>query len=107
MESWFSPQTAPWLSFLSLFSLLACLSEYARKGIYRSGVMITYRVALGFGIAFLLGAGTAFLVNQPTYVIFSLGLTGVAMTSAMSFGIASIAREYRKTEMRQSIAQDL
>ncbi len=107
MEAWFSPQTAPWFSFLSLFSLLACLSECARKGLYRSRVMMTYWAALGFGIAFLLGAGTAFLLHQPKYVIFPLALTGIVITSAMSFGILGIAREYRKTEMRQSIAQDL
>jgi hypothetical protein len=55
----------------------------------------------------LVGAGTAFLLNQPTYVIFSLGLTGIAIISAMSFGVVGIAREYRKIKMRQSIAQDL
>ncbi len=107
MEAWFSHQTAPWFSFLSLFALLACLSEYAKKGLYRSGVMTAYWAAFGLGIASLLGAGAAFLLHQPTYVVFTLGLTGIVMMSAMGGGIIGITREYRRTGMRQSIAQDL
>jgi len=107
MEAWFSPQTAPWFSFLSLFALLACLSKCAKKALYRSGVMITYWAAFGFGITLLLGAGAAFLLHQPTYVIFSLGFTGVVITPLMGWGIIGIACEYRRTEMRQSISQDL
>ena len=107
MEAWFSPQTAPWFSFLSLFALLECLSAYAKKGLYRSGVMTVYWAGFGLGIAFLLGAGAAFLLHQPIYVVFSLGLTGIVMTLAMGWGVIGIAREYRKTELRQSIAKDL
>jgi hypothetical protein len=107
MEAWFSPHTAPWFSYLSLFALLACLSECAKRGLYRAGVMAAYWVAFGLGIALLLGAGAAFLLHQPTYVIFSLGFTGAVITPAMGWGIIGIAREYRRTEMRQSIAQDL
>lgn len=45
MEAWFSPQTAPWFSDLSLFALLACLSECAKRGIYRVEVMAAYWVS--------------------------------------------------------------
>ncbi len=107
MEAWFSPQTARLFSFLSLFALLACLSGYAKRGLYRSGVMSVYWAAFGLGIAFLLGAGAAFLMHQPVYVVFSLGLSGIVMTPAMGGGIIGITHEYRRTEMRQSIAQDL
>ena len=107
MEAWFSPQTGHWFAYLSMFSLLACLSECAKKGLYRSVVMKVYWAAFGLGIAFLLGAGAGFLLHQPTYVVFSLGLTGILMTPAMACGIVLITREYRKTEMRQSVAQDL
>ena len=107
MEAWFSPQTARWFSFLSLTALLTCLSEYAKRGLYRSGVMRVLWAVFGLGSAFLLGAGAAFVVHQPIYVVFSLGLTGMVMTPAIGGGIIGIIREYRRTEMRQSIAQDL
>lgn len=107
MDAWFGSQTAPWFAYFSLFSLLACLSECAKKGLYRSSVMKAYWAALGLGIAFLLGTGFALLLHQPSYVVFSLGFTGIVITAAMGWGIIAIAREYRKSEMRRSIAQDL
>lgn len=107
MEAWFNPQTARWFSYLSLFALLACLSECAKRGLYRSGVLTAYWAAFGFGIALLFGAGSAFFMHQPIYVVFSLGFSGLVITPAIGAGIIGITREYRRTEMRQSIAQDL
>jgi hypothetical protein len=107
MEVWFGPQTARLFSYLSLLALLACLSEFAKKGIHRIGVMAAYWIAFGFGLTLMLGAGIAFFWHQPAYVIFSTGFAGAVIASAMGWGIIAIAREYRKTEMRQSIAQDI
>jgi hypothetical protein len=69
--------------------------------------MTVYWSGFGIGIAFLLGAGGSFLLQQPTYVVFSLGLTGIVMTPAIGWGIIGITREYLRTELRQSIARDL
>ncbi len=107
MEAWFSPQTALWLSFLSLLSLTACLSEFAKKGLYRSGVFAVYWVLFGFGIALLLASSAAFLLHQPWYVVFPLGFSGIVTVPATVWEMVASNRLYRKTEMRHSIAQDL
>lgn len=107
MEAWFSAESAPLFSFLSLFALLACLSEYAKQGRRRMGVMTVYWGVFGLGIAFLIGAGAALLLRQPSYVIFTLGLTGALMTATLGYSITELAREYRKAELRQIFAQDL
>jgi hypothetical protein len=107
MDAWFGPQTALWLSLLSLLAVTASLREFAKKGLHRSGVIAVYWTVFGFGIALLLAAGTPILMVQPWYVIFPLGLAGIVSVPATGWEIIAGNREYRKTEMRQSIAQDL
>jgi hypothetical protein len=107
MDAWFSPHAALWFSFLSLLSLTACLSEFAQRGLYRSGVIAVYRVVFGFGIVLLLAAGTAILFHQPWYVVFPLGWSGLVIAPATAWGMVATNRAYREGEMRQSIAQDL
>ena len=41
-EAWFSPELAPWLSLMSLLSLLSYLQPMAIKGINRKLVMGSY-----------------------------------------------------------------
>jgi hypothetical protein len=107
MNAWFSPQTALWLSFLSLLSLTACLSEFAKKGLYRSGVFAVYWIVFGFGIALLLASGIGILLHQPWYVVFPLGFSGIITVPATIWEIIAANRKYSKAEMRQSIAKDL
>jgi len=75
MDAWFSPQTALWLTFLSLLAVTAALRDLAKKGLYRSAVMAVHWVVFGLGIALLISAGTAILLHQPWYVVFPLSNT--------------------------------
>jgi hypothetical protein len=107
MDVWFSPQTALWFSLLSLLSVTAALSEFAKRGRYRSGVIAVYRIVFGFGIALLVAGFTAVLFHQPWYVVFPLGWSGMVIAPATTWAIVATNREYRNAEMRHTIAQDL
>lgn len=107
MNAWFEPQVAPWLSFLSLLSLLAVLSASAEVGKYRTAVIGTLLGAVVLGVVFLVVAGVAQLSEQPWYVVLPFLLTGVALTAACLGGLPGVRRAYRRAEERKIAARNL
>lgn len=106
-EAWFSIQFAPWLSLLSLFSLLSYLQFWAHKGRHRHWVMGCHWASTAFGFALLLFGGFAYGAGQPYWVWFSLVLCGALLGSLMLWATLKIGKDYDAAELRKSIASDL
>jgi hypothetical protein len=107
MNAWFEPEVAPWLSFLSLLSLLAVLSAPAEAGKYKTAVIGTLMGAVGLGVALLVVAGLARLSEQPWYVVFPFLVTGAALTVACLGGLRDARRAYAQAEERKIAARNL
>lgn len=106
-EPWFSPDIAPYFSFLALLSLCAFLGETARKGRHRALVLTVWNGVIAAGILLLALAGLAFLIGQPSHVLRALAVTGGVLTGCFAVTGFQIIREYREAELRRMTASDL
>lgn len=107
VDPWFSLEIAPWLSLLSLFSLLNFTYGWAQKGHRRELVMNTYKGVVLFGLILVVVGIIAFFVNQPYWVWFSLILAGGLLAGLMVWGATQITKLYDEAELRKTIANDL
>ena len=106
-QPWFSPEIAPYFSFLALLSLCALFGEGARKGRHRNVVMAVWNGVIAGGVLLLGLAGAAFLSGQPAHVLRALVVTGIVLTACFAFTRVQILRDYREAELRRTVATDL
>ena len=107
MNAWFSPEIAPWFSFLSLFALLATVAPLAQKGKYKTLVTGVYGSAIALGLAFLIVTGLALSSAQPLYVFGPFLLTGTLLTVVFVATFPGMRRAYRDAENRKIIATNM
>jgi len=107
MTDWFSPEIAPFLSFLSLTGGVASLDYFARRGEHRGLVTAVYAGTALFGAA-LLAAGLVSLASgQRWYVVFPLSFAGAVILPACLWSLFDLKRVYSVAELRRSVAKDL
>ena len=105
--AWFSAQFAPWLSLLSLFSLLSYTNHWAQKGQHRSLVMGAFWGVAILGGLMLVAGLYAYAAGQPRWVWFALVLAGGLLSGLMLWSSFGMAKTYNEAELRRSIANDL
>lgn len=105
--AWFSSETAPYLAFFSLLATAAALEPLAKQGRARALVLGIYGACTALGIALIIAAGVAILVNQPRFVWVPLAFVGVVVTLPFVFGFKEMQRVYREAELRKTVASDL
>ena len=106
-EAWFSAEVAPYLAFFSLLASAAALEPLAKQGRARALVLGIYGACTALGVALILAAGVATLVNQPRYVWVPLAFVGAVVTLPFVLGFKEMQRVYREAELRKTIASDL
>ena len=106
-NAWFSAQFAPWLSLLSLFSLLSYANHWAQKGKHRQWVMGAYWGVTALGAALAVAGAYAYLAGQPRWVWLALLLAGLLLCGLMLWSTFGMAKTYDEAELRKSIANDL
>jgi hypothetical protein len=107
MNAWFGPAIAPFFSLLSLFSVLAALGPMVKQGRHRTAVTATYAGALAIGVALLALGLIAIYVQQPSYVIVALMISGTVLSSIFSVLLPMICAAYREAEHRKIVATNL
>ena len=107
IEPWFSQELAPWLSLLSLFSLLSYCNVWAQKGRNKELVLTLYKGSVALGVLLVLAGGMALLNGQPYWVWFSLLLAGGLLGGIMMWGTYQMIKVYEEAELRKTIASDL
>lgn len=106
-EAWFSAQTAPYFSLLSLTSLLALLQIFVARGVHRRLVTAGYGAGVVLGLGLLALGGIAWMSAQPGFVTFALGFPGLIIFPTCVWALTRVGTSYRQSEMRRSIADDL
>ena len=106
-EAWFSAEAAPYLAFFSLLATAAALEPLAKQGRARALVLGIFGACTALGIALIIAAGVATLVNQPRYVWAPLAFVGVIVTLPFAFGFKEMQRVYSEAELRKTVAADL
>ena len=106
-EAWFSAQLAPYLSLLSLFSLLSYCQVWADKGKHKSAVMAAYWGVTALGVVLACLGALGFALGQPQWVWGSLMLSGLLLAGLMGWATVKIGHTYAEAELRRTIASDL
>jgi len=73
----------------------------------RSTVMGIWTTVIAFGGLLLVAAAVGVFVDQPSYVVKGLGLTGLLISSLFTALLPSLRRAYDEAEVRKTIAADL
>jgi peptidoglycan/LPS O-acetylase OafA/YrhL len=106
-QPWFSMEAARWLTYLSLFSVLAGLEQFVRRGQHRRPVLAILAICAVLG-ALLLSVGVAAsLSGQPGFVRMPFLLSGGIMAAVFGIVRGISRRRYTVTEMRRISAGDL
>ncbi len=106
-NAWFSAQFAPWLSLLSLFSLLSYTQYWANKGKHRQWVMGAYWGVTALGAVLALAGAYAYTNGQPRWVWLALLLAGGLLCGLMLWSTLKMAKTYDEAELRKTIASDM
>ncbi|MGE0045632.1 MAG: hypothetical protein AB7J28_07495 [Hyphomonadaceae bacterium] len=107
MDAWFSPEIARGFAFLALLALLSTTRGLARRGRHRALVTSLHVGAAGLGLALLGLAAAAWSAGKPSYVIFTLALSGAVIFPVCAWGALRIMRVCRDAELRSTLASDL
>jgi hypothetical protein len=105
-EPWFT-EVPESLAFLALLSLLALLEGPISQGRFKAPVMTIWTVAIAAALGLLASAIVALAVQQPLYVVRSLGLLSLVFGFAFGVSFPALRRAYRDAELRKTIAADL
>jgi hypothetical protein len=107
MTDWFSPEIAPFFSFLSLTASVASLDYFARRGEHRGLVTVVYAGTALFGAVLLAAGLIALAYGQRWYVVFPLTFVGAVILPACLWSLFDLKRVYSAAELRRSVAKDL
>jgi len=106
-NDWFSPEIAPMFSLLSLTAAVSALDHFARRGLHKPLVTITYAVGAAAGLLLLAAGLVALAVGQRWFVIFPLTFAGAVMTVMFLWSLLDLKRIYSDAELRRSLARDI
>ncbi|HUF74344.1 MAG TPA: hypothetical protein VMR74_15785 [Gammaproteobacteria bacterium] len=107
MSEWFSPEVGPWFSWLSLMSLVAITSIWIERGQHKKLVTGIYIISVAVGGLFLVAGMVARVVDQPSYVVRPLLMSGFVITAVFAATWPVVLDGYRKAEQRKILARDM
>ncbi|MGD8339244.1 MAG: hypothetical protein PVH89_00600 [Gammaproteobacteria bacterium] len=107
MNEWFGPEVARWFSLLSLMSLVAITSIWIQRGQHKKLVTGIYVVCLSIGGLFLGASVLARILEQPSYVVRPLLVTGIVVTVCFAATLPVMRKGYAEAEERKILAKDL
>jgi hypothetical protein len=107
MDAWISSEAAPWFSFLSMTSLGAALSIFAKRGEHRGLVTAVWGAGALAGLVLLAAALAGAAMGQPWWVLLALGVPGVVLTPVYGWSVLTLDKAYAASEIRRTMAKDI
>lgn len=107
IEPWFSTETAPYFSLLSLLALLSCLQGLAAAGRAKRLVLGSYLGATALAALLAIVGLVALMLGQPQHVWITLMFSGALTFGLLVYYDWKIVATYREAELNKSVAGDL